>query len=148
MPRTYPRAERVERLAREVLGEAIQGLRDPRIGFATVTAVKMSPDLRQAKVYVSVLGSELDREISMRVIQHAVPRLRAVLGREVRLKFLPTLEIMEDVTAAYGERIETLLREAGVSAPPDVAALGEPAAQPAEPGEGGPGDERGEEGTA
>jgi ribosome-binding factor A len=121
MPKTYPRAERVERLAREVLGEAIRELRDPRIGFATITSVKMTPDLRIARVYVSVLGTEEQREISLRAIHHAASRLRATLGREVRLKFLPTLEILEDTTAANGERIE-----AGVSAPPKVEPLDEP----------------------
>ena len=126
MPRTYPRAERVERLAREVLGEALQDLRDPRIGFVTVTSVKMSPDLRQAKVFVSVFGPDEARETSMEAIRHAVPHLRATLGREVRLKFLPSLEVIEDTTAAYGERIEQLLREAGVSKPPVVPALEEP----------------------
>src|SRR6266568_7000322 len=120
MARTYPRAERVERLAREVLGEALSSLKDPRVGFATVTGVKMSPDLRQAKVFVSVLGSEQDREASLEAIRHAAPHLRSTLGREVRLKFLPMLEIVEDTTAAYGERIEQLLRDAGVSKPPPV----------------------------
>jgi ribosome-binding factor A len=137
MPRTYPRAERVERLAREVLGEAIQELRDPRIGFATVTAVKMTPDLRQARVYVSVLGTEEDRVISMQAIRHAAPRLRATLGREVRLKYLPMLDILEDTTAAYGERIETLLREAGVSTPPGDGSDAAPAtAEGSSAGEG------------
>ena len=84
MPRTYPRAERVERLAQEVLGEALQELKDPRIGFVTVTSVKMSPDLRQARVFVSVLGADEAREASMEAIRHAVPHLRATLGREVR----------------------------------------------------------------
>ncbi|HEU5003502.1 MAG TPA: 30S ribosome-binding factor RbfA [Actinomycetota bacterium] len=120
MPKTYPRAERVERLAREVLSEALLSLRDPRVGFATVTSVKMSPDLRQARVYVSVLGSDEAREASLEAIRHAAPRLRSTLGQEVRLKFLPVLEIIEDTTAAYGERIETLLREAGVSKAPAV----------------------------
>jgi len=126
MPRTYPRAERVERLAREVLGEALQDLKDPRIGFVTVTSVKMSPDLRQAKVFVSVLGTDEARAASMEAIRHAVPHLRATLGREVRLKFLPSLEVLEDTTAAYGERIEQLLREAGVSKPPVAKELEEP----------------------
>ncbi|MGH2767722.1 MAG: 30S ribosome-binding factor RbfA [Candidatus Methylomirabilales bacterium] len=126
MPRDYPRAERVERLAREVLGEAIHSLQDPRVGFATVTSVKMSPDLRQAKVYVSVLGSEEERAATIEAIEHAVPHLRSVLGREVRIKFLPRLEIVEDLTALHGERIEALLRQAGVSRPPPVERLAEP----------------------
>lgn len=129
MPRTYPRAERVEKLAREVLGEALLALRDPRVGFATVTSVKLSPDLRQARVYISVLGSEEARELSLEAIRHAAPRLRSALGQEVRLKFLPTLEILEDTTAAYGERIEMLLREAGVSRAP----AGGPGSETAEP---------------
>ena len=123
MPKTFPRAERVERLAREVLGEAFLELKDPRIGFATVTSVKMSPDLRQARVYVSVFGTDEAREASMQAIRHAAQHLRTTLGREVRLKFLPNLEIVEDTTAAYGERIEKLLREAGVSKPPAAGAV-------------------------
>lgn len=122
MPRDFPRSERVERLSREVLGEAIQGLKDPRIGFATVTAVKMSPDLRQARVYVSVLGKDEERSATIAAIRHAVPHLRGILGREVRLKFLPRLEIVEDLTALHGERIEALLRQAGLSRPPAVEA--------------------------
>lgn len=125
MPKAYPRAERVERLAREVLSEALRDLRDPRIGFATVTSVKMTPDLRRAKVYVSVFGSEEERWASMAAIRHAASHLRTVLGQEVRLKYLPMLEFVEDTTAAYGQRIETLLREAGASAAAEDA---EPAA--------------------
>lgn len=112
MPRDYPRSERVERLAREVLSEAIHELKDPRVGFATVTDVKMSPDLRKAKVFVSVLGTDEERETTMEGIQHAAPHLRSILGREVRMKFLPVLLIVEDLTAIHGERIESLLRQA------------------------------------
>jgi ribosome-binding factor A len=121
----------VERLAREVLSEALLGLTDPRIGFATVTGVKMSPDLRQAKVFISVLGSESQREDSLAAIRHAAPHLRSTLGQEVRLRYLPSLEIVEDTTALVGERIEALLREAGVSKPPEVLPTDEPS--PGEP---------------
>ncbi|GAC1370763.1 MAG: hypothetical protein NVSMB32_15080 [Actinomycetota bacterium] len=136
MPKNYPRADRVERLAREVLGESLLELRDPRIGFATVTGVRMSPDLRQAKVFVSVLGTEEEREGSLQAIRHAAPRLRATLGREVRLKYLPVLEILEDTTAAYGERIEELLREVGVSPPPSGPEPGATATNLEDPGPG------------
>jgi ribosome-binding factor A len=121
MPKNYPRADRVEKLAREVLGEAIQELKDPRIGFVTVTGVKLSRDLRQARVFVSALGSDEDREVTIGAIQHATPHLRAILGREVRLRRLPELEIIEDQTAQNSERIEQLLRGLGVSKPPEVA---------------------------
>ena len=111
--RNYPRADRVERLAQQVLGEAVHGLLDPRVGFATVTGVKMSPDLRQARMFVSVLGTDEERAASLAGIRHALPHLRSTLGEQVRLKYLPVLEVVEDTTAAVSERIEALLREAG-----------------------------------
>lgn len=123
MPREYPRADRVEQLAREVLGEAIQELKDPRVGFATVTNVTITPGLQHAKVFVSVLGSDDQRAAAIEAIQHAAPYLRSVLGREVRMKYLPQLEFLEDQTAAYGERIESLLRQVGVSKAPEVETL-------------------------
>ena len=132
MPKQYPRAERVEQQIREVLGEAVTDLKDPRIGFATITSVKMSPDLRNARVYVSALGSEEAREATIEAIQHAAPHLRSVVGREVRLKHLPYLEIIEDQTAEQGERIEQLLRGLGVSKPPEVESLPDPEEERAE----------------
>lgn len=121
MPRNYPRSDRVEQLAKEVLGEAIQELKDPRIGFATVTEVKLTRDLRTAQVFVSVLGSDEEREATIGAIQHAKPHLRSILGREVRLRRLPEIEIVEDLTAQKSERIEQLLRGLGVSKAPEVS---------------------------
>lgn len=118
MPRSYPRANRVEQLAREVLGEAIQELKDPRVGFATVTGVKLSHDLRMAQVFVSALGTDEVRRETIGAIRHATPHLRSILGREVRLRRLPELEIVEDQTAQTSERIEQLLRGLGVAKPP------------------------------
>lgn len=112
MPRNYPRADRVEQLAREILGEAIQGLKDPRVGFATVTNVELSRDLRTAKVYVSALGTEEERNQTISAIQHATPHLRSVLGRQVSLRRLPDIEIVEDQAAEATSRIEQLLRSA------------------------------------
>lgn len=116
MPKDYPRAGRIEKLAREVLGEAIQALKDPRVGFATVTSVKMSPDLRTASVFVSVLGNDGQRRRSIEALTHAAPHLRSIFGHEIRMKFLPRLEIVEDTAALEGERIDSLLRQAGASA--------------------------------
>jgi ribosome-binding factor A len=121
MPRNYPRSDRVEQLAKEVLGEAIQELKDPRIGFVTVTGVKLTRDLRTAQVFVSALGSDEERETTIGAIQHARPHLRSVLGREVRLRRLPEIEIVEDLTAQNSERIEQLLRGLGVSKAPEVS---------------------------
>jgi ribosome-binding factor A len=110
MPKDFPRAERVERLAREVLGEALLDLKDPRVGFATVTAVRMTPDLRKARVWVSVLGDEEERSATMEALRHAGPHLRTVLGQEVRLRYLPQLEFLEDESAIQGARIDEILR--------------------------------------
>jgi ribosome-binding factor A len=123
MPKTYPRGDRVEEQVRHVLSEAVAELKDPRVGFVTITAVKVTPDLRHAKVFVSALGSRDERDASIEAVRHAAPHLRSVLGREVRLKYLPFLEIVEDTTADQGERIESLLREVGVSKPPSVEKL-------------------------
>ncbi|HEX2236682.1 MAG TPA: 30S ribosome-binding factor RbfA [Actinomycetota bacterium] len=103
------RTEKVQKLARQVLGEAIQGLKDPRVGFATVTAVRMTPDLRRARVLVSVLGDESERAATMAGLSSATPHLRAELGRQVRLKFLPELVFELDLVSDRAARLEELL---------------------------------------
>jgi ribosome-binding factor A len=104
------RVEKVQRLARQVLGEAIGELKDPRVGFATVTAVRMSPDLRHARVIVSVMGTEEERRATMAGLESAKPHLRSELGRQVRLKYLPELVLELDEQSDRVERLETLLR--------------------------------------
>jgi ribosome-binding factor A len=126
MPRNYPRSNRVEELAREVLSEAVQELKDPRVGFVTVTAVKLSKDLRVAQVYVSAMGTDDEQEKTLAGLQHAKPHLRSILGREIRLRRLPELEIVEDKTAQTSQRLEELLRQIGVSKAPEVEPLDEP----------------------
>lgn len=103
------RTERVQKLARQVLGDAIRSLKDPRVGFVTVTAVRVSPDLRHARVAVSVLGDEEARKASLAGLQSAKPVLRAELGRQVRMKYLPELTFVLDEGADRAERIEELL---------------------------------------
>jgi ribosome-binding factor A len=105
------RTERVQELAREVLGETIDSLKDPRVGFTTVTAVRISPDLRQARVFVSVLGSDSERSDTMAGLKSASPYLRAELGRQIRLKYLPELIFELDTRAEDAERLETLLKK-------------------------------------
>lgn len=123
MPKNYPRSNRVEGLAREVLSEAVQELKDPRVGFVTVTGVKLAKDLRMAHVYVSAMGTDEEREKTMEALRHAKPHLRSVLGRQVRLRRLPDLEIVEDQTAQSAQRLEELLRGLGVSKAPEVEPL-------------------------
>jgi ribosome-binding factor A len=105
------RTERVEKLARQVLGESIGELKDPRIGFATVTRVRISADLRYARVLVSVLGDETERAETLAGLNSAKPVLRAELGRQVRMKYLPELTFELDQGTETAERVERLLLE-------------------------------------
>jgi ribosome-binding factor A len=101
---------RVDEALREVLGEAVNAdLKDPRIGFVTVTDVKTSPDLRHARVFVSVLGTAEEREASIAGLQSAHGVLQRRVSRELRLKRTPTLEFRPDETADKAMRIEELL---------------------------------------
>jgi ribosome-binding factor A len=105
------RTEKVERLARQVLGEAIQELKDPRVGFATVTRVRVSADLRHALVWVSVLGSSEEQESTLDGLRSASPRLRSELGGQVRMKYLPELKFELDRGAEDAERLERIFHE-------------------------------------
>ena len=112
---TSDRMRRVDEAVREVLSDAIsQNVKDPRIGFVTVTAVETTPDLRRARVFVSVLGAEGVRRRSMQGLQSAHGILQRAVARELRLKHTPTLEFVYDDTTERGMRIAELIdREAG-----------------------------------
>lgn len=105
------RTERLEKVARQVLGEEITRLKDPRIGFATVTRVRVTPDLQRARVLVSVLGSDEEQRATMDGLASATPHLRTELGRQVRLKHLPELVFELDERAESAARVESLLRQ-------------------------------------
>jgi ribosome-binding factor A len=105
------RTDRIGEEFREVLAEAILKLKDPRVGFVTVTGVKVTPDLRHAWVFYTSMGDDRARAGTRAGLRSARPHLRRVVGRQVRLKYLPELEFEEDVSMERGERIEALLRE-------------------------------------
>lgn len=105
------RMRRVDAAIREVLGEALLGLSDPRIGFTTVTAVTTSPDLRQARVHVSVLGDEDARRDSLDGLHAAHGVLQRQLARELTLKHTPTLAFVHDDTTERSIRIGALIAE-------------------------------------
>jgi ribosome-binding factor A len=103
---------RVNEAVREVLSARIaEGLKDPRIGFVTVTSVETSPDLRHARVYVSVLGDEPDREQSLAGLASAHGLLQQAIARELRMKRTPTLQFVFDESIERGMRISELLDE-------------------------------------
>jgi ribosome-binding factor A len=104
------RMRRVDEAVRVVLSEAIAtDLKDPRVGFVTVTSVKTSPDLRHARVYVSVLGDEEVREGSLEGLRSAHGYLQGVIARELTLKRTPALTFAYDESIDRGMRISELL---------------------------------------
>jgi len=107
------RMRRVNEAIREVLSGAIhRGLKDPRIGFVTVTGVDATSDLRHAKVYVSVLGRREEKEASMAGLRSADGYLQSVINQELHLKRTPALEFLYDESIDEGMRIATLIRHA------------------------------------
>jgi ribosome-binding factor A len=106
------RMRRVDEAMREVLSDAITSeIKDPRVGFVTVTSVDTSPDLRHARVYVSVLGEEKVRRRSMAGLSSAHGYLQKRVSSELRLKHTPTLEFLYDDSTDRGMRIQELLEE-------------------------------------
>jgi ribosome-binding factor A len=110
------RMRRVDEAIRQVLGDAVAGdLKDPRVGFVTVTDVRTSPDLRHARVYVSVLGADGgvsrpdERELTLDGLRSAHGFLQARVARELRLKRTPALEFFYDDTTDRALRVEELI---------------------------------------
>jgi ribosome-binding factor A len=118
---TGTRPERVAEEFREVLAEEIPRLKDPRVGFVTITRVEVTADLRRATIFYTVMGADRDHRRTRAGLLSARSHLRAVLGQQVRLKFTPELEFEEDLGLTQVERVNQLLREAGVSQPPEAA---------------------------
>ena len=92
-----------------------RGVKDPRIGFVTITGVDMTPDLHLAKVYYTVLGDETSRRDTEKGLKKAVPFLRHELGRRIRLRYTPDLMFVFDSTLDFGERIDNLLKQAAAT---------------------------------
>ena len=105
------RMRRVNGALKEVLSEGIGELKDPRIGFVTVTGVETSRDLRHARVYVSVLGSEEKRTATLAGLESAHGILQSRVNRELRLKRTPQLVFEYDPTVERGVRLSTLIDE-------------------------------------
>ena len=109
----YKRTDRVDALLHRELGQLIsEELTDPRIAFATVTAVETAPDLRTARVHVSVLGTVEEGRATIRALEGARHHLRKVIGDRTELRYVPDLIFLEDRSAERAARISTLLREA------------------------------------
>ena len=105
------RMRRVDESIRQVLSEHVGRLKDPRIGFVTVTGVRTTTDLKQATVYVSVLGSERRREGTLRALESAHGVLQGRIARELRLKRTPQLAFEYDPSVERGVRMTKLIDE-------------------------------------
>jgi ribosome-binding factor A len=105
------RPERVSEEFREILAEEIPKLKDPRIGFVTVTHVRVTPDLRLARVFYTALGEEKERKATAAGLRSARAHLRQVIGGQIRIKTLPDLEFEEDRSIEAADRIDRLIHE-------------------------------------
>src|SRR5262245_20050598 len=116
------RTNRIDELVRQEIGAIVaRDVHDPRIGFVTITKVETTPDLRHAKVWVSVIGQPKERTETIAALGRAMPFVRHELGRTLRLKRIPDLHVELDDTAERGTRVLQLLDElgAGGSVEPD-----------------------------
>jgi ribosome-binding factor A len=104
------RRSRAADLIREILSETVlREVRDPQVGFVTLTGVKLSPDRRHATVFVSTLSGTDERAASIDALNRAVPFLKRVLATRARLRAIPELRFVEDATLERGSRVESLL---------------------------------------
>ena len=99
--------DRVRRILAQLIGEE---LRDPRVGFVTLTDVKLSPDRRHALAFVTVMDRER-QEASLRALNHAAPFLRRMLARRAGLRFTPELKFLADDVVESGVRLERIFDE-------------------------------------
>jgi ribosome-binding factor A len=106
------RTERIDELLRQEIGAILsKDVSDPRIGFATITDVETSPDLRHARVWVSVIGQRGERQETIDALNGAMPFVRRELGRRLHIKRIPELKIRLDDSAERGTRVLHLLHE-------------------------------------
>lgn len=106
------RTRQVGEMLREELSDIIRReVKDPRIGFMSITAVEVPPDLRSARVYVSVLGTDEEREKTLEALRSAAGYIRHILKPRLRMRQIPELEFRDDRSMEYAEQISTALRE-------------------------------------
>ncbi len=109
---TVKRAQRIGDLIKREIGDIIErGLKDPRIGFVTVTAVEISADLRHARIFFSIYGDEHVREESRKGLESARFYIQGEIGRRLRLKYTPELSFQLDQSIAQGLRITKLIEK-------------------------------------
>ena len=107
----YKRSQRVGDLLREEIADiVVHRLKDPRIGFITITGVDVTDDIKLARVYVSIFKEE-EKKPTLKILNAAKSFIRTELSKRLRMKFIPSIEFKLDISIEYGDRIEKLLRE-------------------------------------
>ncbi|OGR51958.1 MAG: ribosome-binding factor A [Elusimicrobia bacterium RIFCSPLOWO2_02_FULL_39_32] len=108
----FKRSERVSELLRHEISLLIQEIKDSRLGFVTVTAVRLSDDLTDAKVFYSVFGSEEEKKISSEILDFSIPKMRKTLGRKLEsLRKVPVISFVYDQTPEKAERVTAILTQ-------------------------------------
>lgn len=106
---------RVAEQIKKETSDILRQLKDPRVGFVSVVSVEVSGDLRHAKIYVSVLGGEAERQATMAALERARGYVRTELARRIRLRFAPEIQFLMDESIEHGARIAQLLRHLGTA---------------------------------
>jgi len=101
----------VQELLREVVSEIMRELRDPRVGFATITTVKVSPDIHYAKIFVSILGEHNEQEETIKGLNSARGFIRKEVSRKIRLRYVPELSFHFDESIERGSRVLQIINE-------------------------------------
>ena len=100
-----------EAIHKEISALLVKGLKDPRIGFVTITAVETTPDLHLARVFFTVMGEEQTRRDSAAGLKSCASFLRRELGKRLRMRYVPDLLFVYDTSIDYGNRIEALIKQ-------------------------------------
>jgi len=109
---SYQRSDRVGDLLVELIAELLRKeIRDPRLGAVTITAAKVTKDLRHARIYFSLWGGRKDKKDVLAGLERATGFIRSKVGKQLNLRFVPTLEFLYDETADEAQRIEDLLKQ-------------------------------------
>lgn len=106
-----PRMRKVNELLREVIAESATDLKDPGLGFLTITGVDATPDLRTAVVYYSVLGTDEEVVETGAALERAAPHIQSIAGSQIRMKYTPRLTFKLDPSISEGLKIDQLLHE-------------------------------------
>ena len=106
------RVRKIQEFIKQEVGQMLlRDLKDPRLGFVTITGVKVTGDLRQAKIFVSLFGSDADKKSSLEALNKAKGYIRREIGQRLKIYYTPEISFEEDTSLDYGMHIDSLLRD-------------------------------------